>query len=193
MAEKEKHPGFAKADAIVLRIFRYISYPPAILLIIVALVATVNVVTSKTIKWIVPSNIDWITYLLIPIVFLSLAHVQLDRGLVVVDFVNTHYPKWLKKGMDIVCNALLVLLNGFIGWRGFVLMASKYALKEMSSTDTGSFFIWPFCFLLGFGMFCFAFTSFWSILRILFGVTPNATEAATEAKMEQKSIGGDTE
>ena len=171
--ETKNHATFRKIDAVVVKIFKYISYPPAVLLIIVALVATINVITSKTIKWIIPSNIDWITYLIIPIVFLSLAHVQLDRGLVTVDFVSSHYPVWLKKLVDIISNALLIFINGFIGYRGFVLMMAKIATKEMSSTDKGSFPLWPFCFLLGFGMICFAFTSFWSILRTLNGVHPN--------------------
>ncbi len=188
MEAELKHPVFAKADAIVVRICKYISYPPAILLMIVAVLATVNVITSKTVKWIVPSNIDWITYLLIPIVFLSLAHVQLDRGLVVVDFLNSHYPKWLQKAVDVVCNFLLMLLNGFIGYRGFVLMMRKYAIKEMSSVDAGHFLMWPFCFLLGFGMMLFAFTSFWCILRTLTGVKTNRVVKPEDALPPEEEL-----
>ena len=192
MEGKTKNEKFRKADAVVVRIFRYISYPPAVLLIIVALIATINVITSKTIKWIIPSNIDWITYLIIPIVFLSLAHVQLDRGLVTVDFLSTHYPAWLQKIIDIISNVILIFINGFIGYRGYVLMFSKIATQEMSSTDKGNFPLWPFCFLLAFGMTCFAFTSFWSILRTIFDVHPNDGTHKDEAPAEPSAEkGGD--
>ena len=191
--EKElNHPKFRKVDAIVVKIFRYISYPAAILLVIIALIATINVITSKLFSWIVPSNIDWITYLIIPVVFLSLAHVQLDRGLVTVDFISSHYPKKLKDTIDIISDVLLIFINAFIGYRGFVLMFDKIATKEMSSTDAGSFYLWPFCLILGFGMFCFAFTSFWCILRTVFNVHPaeekkKAEEEALEAEEAQKA------
>ena len=127
--EQFKHPKFVKADAIVLKILKWISYPPAVMMVIVALLATINVITSKFFHIMVPSCNDWITYLLIPIVFMSIGHVHLDRGLVVVDFVNKHYPKWLLTIIDIVSNILLIGLNGFIGWRAYVLMADNFASK----------------------------------------------------------------
>ncbi len=190
--EQFKHPKFVKADAIVLKILKWISYPPAVMMVIVALLATINVITSKFSHIMVPSCNDWITYLLIPIVFMSIGHVHLDRGLVVVDFVNKHYPKWLLTIIDIVSNILLIGLNGFIGWRAYVLMADNFAAKAWSSTSAGKFYIWPFNFLLGTGMVIFAFTSFWCILRDIFDyhpeVMPNPAEIAKEIEKEK---GGD--
>ena len=192
MQEEQKHPGFRKADAVVMKVFRYISYPPAILMMFIAVLATINVITSKVFHVIVPSANDWITYLLIPIVFLSIAHVQLDRGLVVVDVLNKHYPKWLLNAIDVISNLCLIALNGFISWRAFILMADKFAHKEISSIDAGHFYMWPFSFLLGFGMLCFAFTSFWCILRTIFDVHPAPPmDPAEEARALEE--GGESE
>lgn len=187
MNETCKHPKFAKADALVVKIFKYISIPPAFLMVIVALLATVNVITSKLFHVVVPSCNDWITYLLIPIVFLSIGHVHLDRGLVVVDFVNKHYPKWLLDVIDIISNVLLIALNGFLGYRAFVLMVQKYQIKEFSSVDAGHFYMWPFCLLLGFGMVCFAFTSFWCILRTINNYHPNVQVSPEELSKQMEA------
>lgn len=193
LKEEVKHPGFAKVDAVVVRILKYISYPPAILMMIVALLATVNVVTSKAFHTVVPSCNDWITYLLIPIVFLSIGHVHLDRGLVVVDFVNKHYPKWLLTVIDIISNILLIGLNGFLSWRAFVLMVQKFQIKELSSVDAGHFYMWPFSFLLGFGMAVFAFTSFWCILRDVFDYHPAVTTPEDMAEAAAEEIAAEAE
>ena len=176
-----KHPGFARADAIVLKVLRWISYPPAILLLIIALLATVNVITSKLFHVIVPSANDWITYLMIPIVFLSLGHVHLDRGLVVVDFLNKHYPKWLLTVIDIISHICLIALSIFMAYRQFLLMIDKFKIKEMSSTDAGHFYMWPFAGLLALGLAIFTFTSFWSILRDIFDYHPAAPDPMDQA------------
>ena len=192
MSEELKHPKFRKADGFVVKVFKYISYPPAVLMMFIAVMATVNVITSKIFHTIVPSVNDWITYLLIPIVFLSISHVQLDRGLVVVDVLNKRYPKWLLNVIDVISNFCLIGLNGFISWRAFVLMLDKFAHKEISSIDAGHFYLWPFCLILGFGMLCFAFTSFWCILRTIFDVHPVLPESpeAAAKELEDAEKGG---
>mgnify|MGYP002627297814 CR=1 FL=1 len=195
MQENPKHPTFRKIDGVVMKVFKYISYPPAVLMILIAVMATINVISSKLFHVIVPSVNDWITYLLIPIVFLSISHVQLDRGLVVVDVLNKHYPKWLIDTIDVISNLCLIALNGFISWRAFVLMGEKFAHKEISSIDAGHFYMWPFSFLLGFGMLCFAFTSFWCVLRTIFDVHPappvSPETAAVDALKEERKGGED--
>lgn len=156
---------FWKIDKYFSTAMKMVSYIPPVCLLIVAVAATVNIITTKLFHWGVPSVNDWITYFLIPIVYLSLAYAQLDRGMVAVDFVSSRLPKWFNTIMITIWELIFAAVSFFIARNMFSLTAEFISLHKRSSVLAGSFPLWPLALVLGIGMSLYGLSTIWTILR----------------------------
>lgn len=156
---------FWKIDRGMRTVTKAVSYISPICLLVVAIGATINVITTKLFHWGVPSINDWITYFLIPIVYLSLAHVQLDRGMVAVDFLSSRLPAWFNNTLNSIWDIIFALVSFYIARNMFTLMLEHIRLHKRSSVLAGSFPLWPLSLMLGVGMALYGVCVLWTMVR----------------------------
>lgn len=67
--------GFKKADHIVESITRYISYASGVLAFLIAVIVTINIITTKLFNWSIPSCNDWVAYLFCGMFYFAISFV----------------------------------------------------------------------------------------------------------------------
>ena len=159
--------GWGKADSIVVRIFRCISYVAAVCLVVIMLVAFFNVLGEKIFHKGIPASTEIIKYLHVPAVFLCCAYVTLDRGQTAIDLLSAKFPKKLQDVIAIISNALGTAVSAFLGWRGIIQMLDHIEYHEKSNVTGFGFALWPFSLIFSLGLFMLAFSFLWSIVRIV--------------------------
>jgi len=159
-----------KADIIVGKTIKSISYISGVCLVGIMLVAFFNVLGEKLrslglpVRGI-PASTEIIQYLHIPVVFLAAAHVALDRGHTKIDLVSSKFPPKVQKMFNSFGNICGVAICALISQRGFVLMERFRARNQMSSISGVGFPLWPFALILAVGFALLSFTFFWCIVR----------------------------
>lgn len=173
MSSKHDLPvsGFDRADAIVTKCVKAVSWLGAAALLIIAILSTANVFATKVLGKPISNITELVTYMNIPIVFFCIGFVQLDHGHTHIDLVYRHFPPVIHKLIHIVGYLLGVVICGFAGWRGVVLTAQKAQTMTYAS-GPGSFLIWPFVACIGIGYLVLAFSFAWCIPRELRGKSP---------------------
>lgn len=156
---------FWKADRCLVKVTKLVSYIPPICLLAVAIIATINIITTKLFHWGVPSVNDWISYFLIPIVYLALAYVQLDQGMVSVDFVSKRFPRIFNEILITLWDLIFSLAAFYISKNMFGLTMEYMQLHKRSSLLAGSFPLWPLALILGVGMLLYGVSTLWIIAR----------------------------
>ena len=159
--------GWGKADNIIVKVIRYISYVSAVCLVGIMLVAFFNVLGEKILHKGIPGSTEIIKYLHVPVVFLSSAYVTLDRGQTSIDLLSQKFPAQVQKIINIISFILGAAISAFVGARGIVQMLKHISVHAKSSTTGFGFALWPFSLLFSVGFFMLAFSFLWSIVRIL--------------------------
>lgn len=162
----QEHVKFWKVDAAIVRVFKWISYSSAACLFFMAILATANVIYSKIFSNTIPSSTDWITYMMIPVVYLAIGYMVLDRGLITVDFLEKHYSQWLKNVILVVFYIIGVVVDLLVAVRVFNQMKLYFQTNKISSTSALHFPLWPFYLILSLGMFIFAAAMCWTVVRV---------------------------
>ena len=171
---EENVSGFAKADRIVMKILRTISYFGGVFLVGIMLVAFVNVVGSKFFHTSIGGSTEMIEYMHVPVVFLAVAYVTLDNGHTKVDLLSKHFPKALQRIMEIVGDVLAVVVTAYVGICGISRVTDYYTHGSMSSTSGVRFPLWPVAVIFVFGVFELSFSFIWKLLRSFFLKLPES-------------------
>lgn len=95
-----------KIDKIIFRLMWVCSALSGCSLLVVALLCTINAITSKSVGIAIPNGTEWVAYLNIAVVFLAMAYIQVERGHTVVDLFSTKYPKALQKAVTVIGHVL---------------------------------------------------------------------------------------
>lgn len=161
---------FDRLDKWIVKIIKSISYASAVCLVGIMLVAFFNVLGEK-LRQVgvpitgIPASTEIVQYLHIPVVFLAVAYVTLDRGHTRIDLLCSMFPKAVQFFFALVGNLCGVFISAFIGYRGFIQMGKFYARHKMSSVTGIGFPLWPFAFILSFGFILLAISFVWAIVR----------------------------
>jgi TRAP-type C4-dicarboxylate transport system permease small subunit len=164
------HTKLEKADAVITRVIKYISYTSAVCLVGIMLVTTVNVVGEKLRSLGlpttgIPASTEIVSYLHIPVVFLAMSYVTLDRGHIRIDMLTSKFPKWLENMFMTLGYLLGAGITSFISWRAFVQMGKFIARHKMSSVTGVGFPLWPFALITAVGFALLALSLIWAIVR----------------------------
>ena len=159
--------GWGKADSIVVKIFRSISYAAAVCLVVIMLVAFFNVLGEKIFHKGIPASTEIIKYLHVPAVFLCCAYVTLDRGQTAIDLLSAKFPAKMQNVIAVFSNLLGTAISAFLGWRGVIQMLDHIEYHEMSNVTGFGFALWPFSLIFSLGLFMLAFSFLWSIVRVV--------------------------
>ena len=165
-SKKQLAGGLGKAECVIVRIFKYISYVSAVCLVGIMIVAFVNALGEKFLHHGIPGSTEIVEYLHVPVVFLSAAFVTLDRGQTTIDLLSQRFPNWLQKVCGTFSYLLGAAISGFVGYRGFVQMGKHLSTHAMSAVTGFGFPLWPFSCLFAIGFMMIAFSFVWSIVRL---------------------------
>ena len=171
--KKENEPLtlYEKADRVICRGVKYVSYAGAAALFVISVIATVNVIATKVFGKPIQNITQFVTYLNVPVVFFCIGFVQLDRGHTHIDLIYRRFPRPFHKFIHILGYVIGVAVCGFAGWRGIVLMLQK--LRTMTyASGPSSFLIWPFVACIGIGYLVLAISFFWCIFKELHNDSP---------------------
>ena len=175
--------GWGKADTLIVKIIRYISYVAAVCLVGIMFVAFFNVLGEKIFHKGIPASTEIIRYLHVPAVFLCAGFVTLDRGQTNIDLLSQKFPQKMQDIVSVFSFLLGAAISAFVGCRGIVQMTKHIANHVKSSTTGFGFALWPFSLIFAFGFFLLAFSFLWSIVRV---VVPKVDlEPAPEADVEE--------
>lgn len=159
-----------KIDRIFMKIFRGVSYLSALLVFIVAVAVTANVIYAKLTHNSIPSVNDWVTYLLVPIVFFGAGYMMLDRGLIEVDFISRHFPRAVRDALSVLSSAIGIFISVIIIRHQWTLMLNYISLNKMSSVSRLHFPLWPFPLIIILGMIMISAAFLWQTIRMLAGI-----------------------
>ena len=162
---KAPSPALVRFDNGMFNVMKWISYVSAVCLLVVTLLSTADVIAAKFFNSGITNATEIVTYLNIPVVFLSTAFVQLERGHTHIDLIYIHFPMWAQKLIHTVGNTLGVCLSAFIGYRAVILTVQKFSTVAKSSSAMNAFVIWPFVALIALGFVLLAVAFLWSLVR----------------------------
>ena len=155
---------FILIDSAIDQTVKGISFLGMAALLLIAVIATVNVLASKLFGHPISNTTELVTYLNIPVVFFCIGFVQLDRGHTHIDLIYRRFPAVVHTVIHIVGDLIGIVICGFAGWRGVVLTVDKYQSAAYASGPS-SFKIWPFVLCIGIGYLVLAVCYCWSIFR----------------------------
>lgn len=162
---KAPNPALVRFDNGIFNVMKWISYISAVCLLVITLLSTADVVASKIFNHGITNVTEIVTYLNIPVVFLSAAYVQLERGHTHIDLIYTHFPAWGQKVVHTVGNLLGVGVSAFIGYRAVLSTIQKFSVVEKSSSAASAFVVWPFAVIIAIGFLLMAVAFLWSLVR----------------------------
>lgn len=162
---RKPNPALVRFDDALFNVMKWISYISAVALLVITLLSSADVVANKIFNHGITNATEIVTYLNIPVVFLSTAFVQLERGHTHIDLIYVHFPMWAQKLIHTVGNILGVGLSAFIGYRAVILTIQKIATKAMSSSAQTAFVVWPFVAVIALGFALMAVAFLWSLFR----------------------------
>lgn len=185
--KKSVSPAFAKADKVIFKISKYISYAGGVAVCAIMLIAVIDVILAKFFKTALPSATEWITYLNVLIVFPPLAYVQLERGHTNVELFNNKFPPLVLKIIRICSLVLATAVMAFLAWLGFKMTVAKFLSGESSSSDAFAvmaFKIWIFGAVYTVGSGLCALSFLWSLVREFTGLSIFERAKPAEASSE---------
>ena len=157
-----------KVDKIVFKFMYVVSIFGAIALMVVAVLCTVDSLGTRIFRVSLQNGTDWVTYLNIPVVFLSMGFIQVERGNTVVDILSCKFPKWLDKVVRIFGCLLGTAICGYLGYCEVTLTLKKFASHATASSSASSFVVWPFVAIVALGYILVAISFLWCIFREFF-------------------------
>lgn len=156
---------FKKIDRVVFLVFKGLSYISAVALIAVAVLCTANVLTTKLFKFGIANATEMVTYLNIPVVFLAIAFIQVERGHTSIDLLLDKFPKKVQQIIMFLAYLLGTAVCSFIGWREITLTVDKFTTLAKSSQARNAFVVWPFAAIVAVGFITLAIAMLWCAIR----------------------------
>lgn len=186
---------FEKVDGVVCKALKYVAYVSAVCLVGIMLVAFFNVLGEKLRKvglpvTGIPASTEIITYLHIPVVFLAVAYVTVERGHTRIDLLSSKLPSVVQKLCNILGYVIGIAVCALISWRGYVQMDKFITRHKMSSVSGVGFPLWPFALILVIGFILLGLSFVWAIVREIVGYQPPAP-AGPEADAPVEEEGGE--
>lgn len=180
----EKQSVAKHIDRIIFKIMWGVSVLSGISLFAVAILCTVDALGGKIFSVSIPNGTEIVTYLNIPVVFFSMAFIQVERGHTTVDLLSGRFPHALQNVIHLIGYVLGTLICAYVGYCSFVLTLDKYTTHAKASAAASSFAVWPFAFVTAAGFMLIAVSFFWCIFREF--LIPHAERMGAMAVPEQK-------
>ena len=159
------HAGAEKVDKIVFKIMYIFSLVAALALVLIAVLSTVDSLGTTIFSKSLPNGTDWVAYMNIPVVFLSMGFIQVERGNTVVDLISNKFPKVLQKAVKIFGYLLGAAMCAFLFKCELDLTIDKLTSGTRSSAAASAFAVWPVAAIIALGYLLVALAFLWSVFR----------------------------
>jgi TRAP-type C4-dicarboxylate transport system permease small subunit len=170
------HQRLKKADRIIQKTAKLFSYISGGALLFMACSGAINIISSKLFGKAMLNVNELTDYLLIAVVYCSVAFCQLNGGLVSVDIFYRKYNEAAKKSIRAIGCILGMIAYAFAAFQSISLLGKHLSLKTTAASTLTSFQIWPFTLLYVAGSFFLAFTLVWTLVRTPLGDEGNEGE-----------------
>ena len=171
-----------RVDKILVKIADWSVYISVLCLMVATVLSFVNILTTKLFHYAIQNTTELVQYLLVPIVYCSVAKIQLSDGLMHVDLISRKFPKWLQSLIDSVSAILGTFLYSFAGWAACDLFWKCYTQHKTAANSLSSFVIWPFVLVYIVFSFLLAVSLLWSLIRKSFIMKAEPAEDADIAE-----------
>ena len=140
------------------RIIKYSAVVSAVAAAVILLMSVIDVIGSKFFGWGLPGAFELTEELNLVLVFMAVAYVQLDRGHMRVNLLETYIPAGLKHALALAGQVIGTVVCGFFSWRALVLLQDMIVSSEYRYGRI-NFPLWPFglIYLFGFTLLTVAF------------------------------------
>lgn len=165
---------FYKADRRIELVLRVFSYLAGITTVLMAILATSNIIVQKGLHGNISSANDYVTYLFVATIYTALPHVQLETDLTSVDLVSKNFSRSMRLVMSVLNDLLGLAAMGFVAYAMYTNVYVKYLSTHKVATvgATGTFQLWPFALLIVVSMVLTALTFIWNnVRRCVYGGT----------------------
>ena len=117
---------------------------------LVAMLALIvaDIVAAKLFKWPIPGGIEMVGFLGVIVIAFSIAHTQVMRGHIEVEFLITRLPKTAQKAIAIVVHLLGMILFALLAWRSCEFGYALQVSGEVSMTQEIPYY--PFIYGIAF-------------------------------------------
>lgn len=156
-----------KIDKVIFKFMYGVSFLAGLSLILAAVLCSVDALSSKIFSFSIPNGTEWVTYLNIPIVFLAMGFIQVERGNTTVDLLSKKFPPVFQKIIQIFSCVLGFAISAFLAYCEFDLTLDKLTAGTKASSAGHSFVIWPFALVIAIGYALVAIAFLWCIFRII--------------------------
>ncbi len=154
-----------RIDQIFFKMMWGVSVLSGISLFAVAILCTVDALGGKIFSVSIPNGTEIVTYLNIPVVFFSMAFIQVERGHTTVDLFSGRFPRAVQTVIHLIGYLLGMLICAYVGYCSIILTADKYATHAKASAAASSFSVWPFALVTAAGFWLIAVSFFWCVFR----------------------------
>lgn len=154
-----------KVDKIVFRAMWGVSILSGASLMLVALICTIDALGAKIFSVSVPNGTEWVTYLNIPVVFLAIGFIQVERGHTTVDLISGRFPEVIQKIIRAIGNLLGIFVCAYVGYCSWKLTLDKIATSAKASSAAGAFLVWPFALVIAVGFLLLMLAFVWTLIR----------------------------
>jgi TRAP-type C4-dicarboxylate transport system permease small subunit len=144
-------------EVFVKRISNYLNWISGIGLIAMAVLAVGDIIGNKAFKYPLPGGIEVVGFLGVVVAAFAIAHTQIQRGHIEVEFIIERFPKNLQKIIYVFNYVCLSILWAVISWRMFDYALILQKTGEVSMTERIPFYPFVYglslCCLLTFMVF----------------------------------------
>ena len=140
LASDEPHPR-AHAPNLLDRLTSLVATAGGLLTLATAVVVTVSVIGRNLGSEGVPGDFEYVQMGTALAVFAFLPYCQLRRGNIVVDTFSTHWPAWLRAGVDALWDLVYAGITGLLAWS--LLRGALDVKASGTTTMVMGLPIWP--------------------------------------------------
>jgi TRAP-type C4-dicarboxylate transport system permease small subunit len=153
-------------DVVIPKVTKWAMYVPVACIAYIMTIATIDVITTKFFNRPIPSTYEFIETLNIPLVFMAMAYVQLERGHIAGALFEKKLSKTVNKAIAVAGYMVGILVCGAISWGAARLMQDMIATKQTKLTAL-DFPTWPFALIIILSFALLAVAYIVSIVRAL--------------------------
>lgn len=159
---------YRKIDSGILRMTKVISYGAMVCLAAIMLLAFFDTLSTKLLRVSITNATELIQYLNVPVVFLAIGYVELERGSTRIELLITKFPKKVQKLLLAMGNILGFGICAFAAYINANMTLGKFVSHTRASAgQASSFFIWPFCLVLALGYLLVSLAFLWNTIKQL--------------------------